>query len=100
HVETCEQCAAELKDVGSFAAMWREIGMSALLESLPLPSGDHVDDADLWYLADPGTGSIPAEFRKRMEHVLGCRQCYLALRDYRSALLQSSRDPNLVDRAA
>ena len=100
HLETCEGCAAELKDVESFMAMFREIRITELAESLPLPVGDHVDEADLWYLADPDTKSIPDEFHEKMRHVLGCRQCYVALRDRRFAILQSSADPDLDERAA
>lgn len=99
HVETCNECAAELGEAESFAAMWREIGVSALLESLPSPAGDHVEEADLWYLADPGAPPIPDEFREKMRHVLGCRRCYVALRERRGEILQSASDPDLADRA-
>lgn len=98
HVEICEKCAAELKDVESFEAMWRERGMSALVSSLPM-SGDHVEEADLWYLADPAAGALPDEFRKKMRHVLSCRRCYVALLDRRAAILESSGDTDLAARA-
>jgi hypothetical protein len=100
HVEICEECAAELRDVQSFAAKWREIGISALVESLPQPAGEHVEEADLWYLADPATRQLQNEFKGKMQHVLGCRQCYTAIRDRRAAILQSSGDPDVADRAA
>jgi hypothetical protein len=99
HVEICEECAAELRDVQSFAATWQELGISALVESLPQPGDGHVEEADLWYLADPATRPIPDDFKEKMRHVLGCRQCYTALRDCRAAILESSGDPDVAERA-
>jgi len=99
HIETCAACTAELKNAESFAAMWREVGLSALVESLPRSADEHVEEADLWYLADPATRLLPDDFKEKMRHVLGCRQCYTALRDRRAAILQSSGDPDVADRA-